>query len=107
MAEAAQALADDGARNVLIKGGHLDGDAVDLLLTDGKIELYPSPRIPTRHTHGTGCVYSAAITAGLADGLALTEAVRRAKQFVSAAIANHPGFGTGSGPLDFWARETT
>jgi hydroxymethylpyrimidine/phosphomethylpyrimidine kinase len=107
MADAARALADNGVRNLLIKGGHLDGDAVDLLLTNGTVELYPSPRIPTRHTHGTGCVYSAAITAGVADGLALTEAVRRAKRFVSAAIANHPGFGKGSGPLDFWARETT
>lgn len=107
MADAARALADNGARSVLIKGGHLDGDAVDLLLTNGTIELYPSPRIPTRHTHGTGCVHSAAITAGLADGLPLVEAVRRAKHFVSAAIANHPGFGKGSGPVDFWARETT
>ena len=105
MADSARALVDAGARNVLVKGGHLEGDAIDVLLADGAIELYPAARIATRHTHGTGCVYSAAITAGLANSLPVAEAVRQAKRFVSAAIANNPGFGQGSGPLDFWAEQ--
>ena len=105
MADAARAIADLGARHVLVKGGHLEGDAVDVLLSNGAVELFPAPRIATRHTHGTGCVYSAAITAGLATGLPLTDAVRRAKRFISAAIVNSPGLGSGNGPLDFWASD--
>jgi hydroxymethylpyrimidine/phosphomethylpyrimidine kinase len=103
MEHAAKMLANMGARNVLIKGGHLDGDAIDLLyLEDGTVRLYPAPRIATRHTHGTGCTYSAAVTAGLALGLALTDAVERAKKMVTEAIRTNPGLGGGQGPLNHW-----
>ena len=64
---------------------------------------FPAPRIATRHTHGTGCTYSAAITAGLARGLALGDAVARAKRFIHAAIHTNPGLGHGSGPVNHHA----
>jgi hydroxymethylpyrimidine/phosphomethylpyrimidine kinase len=101
---AARTLAKMGARNVLVKGGHLDGDAIDVLvLEDGSSRGYTAQRIATRHTHGTGCTYSAAVTAGLALGLALPEAVDRAKKFVTEAIRTNPGLGGGSGPLNHFA----
>ncbi len=103
MRRAAEKIQSMGAMNVLIKGGHLRGDAADLLYAAGEFHEFRSPRIETRHTHGTGCAYSAAITAELAKGTALVEAVRRAKQFVTEAIRGNPGLGSGSGPLNFFA----
>ena len=103
MREAARIIADRGARAVLIKGGHCAGDATDVLWHDGRVEEFPAPRIDTPHTHGTGCAYSAAITAGLAWGLPLPEAVRRAKDFITQAIASNPGLGRGSGPVNHFA----
>jgi hydroxymethylpyrimidine/phosphomethylpyrimidine kinase len=79
---------------VLLKGGHLSGDeAIDVLFQDDKAMEFSAPFSRNIATHGTGCTYSAAITAGLACGLALEEAVRRAKNFVSAAIAGHHAWG--------------
>jgi hydroxymethylpyrimidine/phosphomethylpyrimidine kinase len=75
---------------VLLKGGHLPGDeASDVLAEQGRIMWFEGRRIPGIRTHGTGCTYSAAITAGLGKGLSLGEAVRQGKSFVAAAIANH------------------
>jgi hydroxymethylpyrimidine/phosphomethylpyrimidine kinase len=75
---------------VLLKGGHLTGgDAVDLLFLKGRVIEFSAPFSRGIATHGTGCTYSAAITAGLAGGLSLEEAIRRAKKFVTAAIAQH------------------
>jgi hydroxymethylpyrimidine/phosphomethylpyrimidine kinase len=75
---------------VLLKGGHLAGDyAVDLLFVDGKVVEFSVPFVRGVATHGTGCTYSAAITAGLASGLSLEEATRRAKKFVTESIARH------------------
>ena len=72
MVRAAEKLASLGAVNVLVKGGHLRGDALDVLrLASGEIREFTAPRIETRHTHGSGCTYSAAITAELAKGAAL------------------------------------
>ena len=92
-----------GARAVLIKGGHLEGDATDLLLDGGEWHEFPAPRIATRHTHGTGCTYSAAIVAGMAQGLTMAEAVAQAKRFIDAAIRGNPGLGSGSGPVNHFA----
>ena len=107
MREAAVRIAGLGAISVLIKGGHLEGDAMDLLFHQGKFTEYSSPRIATRHTHGTGCTYSAAITAFVARGLELPEAVRLAKRFIHEAIKTAPGLGGGqgqaSGPVNHWA----
>jgi hydroxymethylpyrimidine/phosphomethylpyrimidine kinase len=75
---------------ILLKGGHLARtDAVDLLFADGKVIEFSSPFVRGVATHGTGCTYSAAITAGLACGLSLEEAIRRAKKFVTQSIRNH------------------
>jgi len=100
---AAERLRDQGARAVLIKGGHLEGPATDVLLEGDTWREFPAPRIITRHTHGTGCTYSAAITAGLASGLALADAVARAKLFIHEAIRTAPGLGKGCGPLNHFA----
>ena len=104
MARAAAKLASLGAANVLVKGGHLKGDAMDLLyLSGGEIREFTAPRVDTCHTHGSGCTYSAAITAELAKGAALAEAVTRAKNFISEAIRTAPGLGAGNGPLNHHA----
>ncbi|MCU1337867.1 MAG: phosphomethylpyrimidine kinase [Bryobacterales bacterium] len=104
MRKAAQRLVSLGAKNVLIKGGHLEGAAVDVLFEPehGFHEL-SSPRIATQHTHGTGCTYSAAITAELAKGADLRSAITRAKEFVTQAIRSAPGLGSGTGPLNHHA----
>ncbi len=105
MRRAAEALAALGAVNVLVKGGHLDGEAIDVLYTrGGGFHEFAGIRIATPHTHGTGCTYSAAITAELAKGTPLVEAVRRAKAFITEAIRTNPRLGAGSGPLNHHAR---
>jgi hydroxymethylpyrimidine/phosphomethylpyrimidine kinase len=103
MRRAARRLHDMGAKAVLVKGGHLEGDAVDLFFTSGVTREFRAARIETRHTHGTGCTYSAAITAELARGALLEDAVERAKAFVTEAIRSAPGLGRGSGPLNHHA----
>lgn len=104
MIEAAEKIRDMGAANVLVKGGHLEGDAIDVLVAStGTHVQFHAPRIETRHTHGTGCAYSAAITAGLAKGQDLIDAIRTAKAFITAAIRTNPGLGAGSGPLNHFA----
>jgi len=104
MSEAAEKLREMGAANVLVKGGHLEGDAIDVLVTStGRRIQFRATRIDTRHTHGTGCTYSAAITAGLAKGQDLIQAIRTAKAFITSAIRTNPGLGAGSGPLNHFA----
>lgn len=102
MREAARRISHNGALSVLVKGGHLKGDAVDILLHRGAFFEFGGPRIETRHTHGTGCTYSAAITAHLALGLDLPPAIGEAWKFVRDAIAQAPGIGKGQGPLNHW-----
>ena len=103
MEEAALRIADMGCAAVLVKGGHLQGDPTDLLLSEGEVEMLRTPRIDTRHTHGTGCTLSAAIAACLAKGQPLREAVRAAKGFITSALLTTPGLGRGSGPVDHHA----
>jgi hydroxymethylpyrimidine/phosphomethylpyrimidine kinase len=101
MQEAAAALLALGPRAVLLKGGHLAGDIVyDVLATASGLRLWDSPRIASRHTHGTGCTLASAIAAGLAQGLAVEAAVERAREYVRRAILSAPGIGSGHGPLD-------
>lgn len=100
MEEAARRLHRMGARNVLVKGGHLDGDAVDLFFDGGRIERLSSPRLSTSDVHGTGCVLSAGVAAYLALGLTLFEAVVRAKEFVTQAIRTSLRLGKGAGPVN-------
>ena len=102
--EAAAAVLSYGPQWVLIKGGHLPGDAVDLL-TDGTEEHWlRAPRHDNRHTHGTGCTLASAIAAQLAKGQSVPEAVAAAKEYVTGAIAAGFALGGGIGPVDHaWA----
>ncbi|MEU0667704.1 bifunctional hydroxymethylpyrimidine kinase/phosphomethylpyrimidine kinase [Streptomyces lavendulocolor] len=97
---AAAAVLEYGPRWALVKGGHLAGDAVDLL-TDGSEEHWlRAPRHDNRHTHGTGCTLASAVAAGLGKGLTVPEAVREAKEYVTGAVAAGFALGGGIGPVD-------
>jgi hydroxymethylpyrimidine/phosphomethylpyrimidine kinase len=101
MKAAGDALLAAGAAAVLVKGGHLKGDTVrDLLVTRGNVRVYENPRIETVHTHGTGCTLASAIAAGIAQGLALEDAVGRAEAYLHEAIRTAPGLGGGHGPVN-------
>src|SRR5947199_285475 len=101
MHRAARVLLALGVPAVLLKGGHLPGEqVVDLLATGDGIKEFVAPRIVSRHTHGTGCTLASAVAACLAQGMALPQAVVRARAYVRAAIAAAPGFGAGHGPLN-------
>lgn len=104
MAAVARRIAEWGPRYVLVKGGHMAGDeAVDVLYDGRETVRLTAPRIATANTHGTGCTYAAAITAYLAKGLAMAEAVREAKAYVTGAIRHGFSIGEGAGPLNhFW-----
>jgi hydroxymethylpyrimidine/phosphomethylpyrimidine kinase len=102
--QAAILLYEFGSSNVLIKGGHDSGSIVIDLLFDGKeFTEYSNERIHTKHTHGTGCTFSAAIAAELAKGKGIKEAVAVAKEFIHAAITFELGIGAGHGPTNHWA----
>lgn len=103
MRAAAERLQSMGAQAVLVKGGHLSGSPIDILLWDRGLVEFSGERIESRHTHGTGCTFSAAITALLASGQGLEEAIRRAKEYVAEAIRTNPGLGAGTGPLNHHA----
>lgn len=100
MEQAAHVLHELGATHVVVKGGALEGEPTDVLLCDGSIQRLPGARVKDRGTHGSGCVFAAAITARLAHGQSVEEAVTGAKRFVADAIANAPGLGQGIGPLE-------
>ncbi len=108
MLRAAKKMLEMGAQNVLVKGGHLAGnDALDVLVTaEGHAHDFTALRIDTVHTHGTGCTLSAAITAELAKGASLIEAVGAAKRYVTEAIRTAPRLGSGRGPLNHHASVT-
>jgi hydroxymethylpyrimidine/phosphomethylpyrimidine kinase len=100
-----EAAGDDllalGAAYVLLKGGHLTGDHVrDLLFGPGETRMFESPRIHSKHTHGTGCTLASAIAAGLAQGLGVEQSIARARDYVMEAIRTAPGFGAGHGPMN-------
>jgi len=100
MREAARALRAMGPRAVVVKGGHLEGDAVDVFWDGERMEDLSAPRIATKNTHGTGCTYSAAIAARLALGDPLLDAVRGAKAYLTEAIRRSYSVGRGHGPVD-------
>ena len=87
-----------GPQNVLVKGGHLPGDACDLLYDGTNFLAFNNERINTKNTHGTGCTFSSAIAAGLARNLPLQEAVAAAKKYITIAIRNSLKLGHGVGP---------
>ena len=103
MADTGRALLDKGARAVLVKGGHLDGDeAIDVLCTPDGVGHFAGRRIATRNTHGTGCTLSSAIAAFLGRGHALPDAITEAKTYLETALAagNALDVGHGCGPVD-------
>jgi hydroxymethylpyrimidine/phosphomethylpyrimidine kinase len=104
MRRAAEGIAAMGPRYVVVKGGHLSGPPTDILFDGTAFHELEGARVPGTSTHGTGCTFSAAITAGLAQGQPVLDAVRAAKAFVSAAIAAAPAVGHGNGPLEHFHR---
>lgn len=103
MIEAAKRIVGMGAGAAVVKGGHFPGEPLDILFDGRAVVEFPGTRVHTRHTHGTGCTFSAAIAAELAKGSTLLDAVSVAKAFVSAAIEEAPGIGGGHGPTNHWA----
>ena len=104
MERAGRVLVARGATAALIKGGHLVGDAaIDVLVHGDNVSVFTHRRLDTRHTHGTGCTLSSAITALLAVGNELDRAVEQAIDWVHRAIATAPALGGGHGPLNHWA----
>lgn len=103
MREAAAELVREGAGSALVKGGHLRGEEVVDVWTDGEAtRTWRANRIDTGNSHGTGCTLSAAIAAGLARGWAMEDAVRSGLHFTRQALATAPGLGRGNGPLNHW-----
>lgn len=98
MIRAARKIHDLGAGNVVVKGGHLSGDAVDIMYDGENIEYFRGERIDTKNTHGTGCTFSSAIAAHLARGYTLVEAVKEAKSYTHGAIEHAFDLGHGVGP---------
>lgn len=100
MKTAAAAIQKMGARHVVVKGGHLEGGALDVLYDGERFREFAAERIETRDTHGTGCTFSAALAFFLADGLRAEDAVARAKTFITTAIRNSIRVGSGHGPTN-------
>lgn len=100
MLQAGRLILEMGASAVLMKGGHLSSETLtDLLITKDKVAELSSPKIATRHTHGTGCTYASAFASLLAAGYSLYQAFPIAHNFVQTAISAAPGFGAGHGPV--------
>jgi len=99
--KSARLIQKKGAKNVLLKGGHLSGEnAIDILFDGKDFIYYEAERIDTENTHGTGCTFSAAITAGLSKGMTVYNAIKIAKDYITRAIKNAPtNIGKGHGPL--------
>lgn len=100
MEEAARRIHAMGCRNVLVKGGHAIGNALDVLFDGVQMHHFESERIDTKNTHGTGCTLSSAIASNLALGYPTDEAVARAKAYVTAGIRHALAIGKGCGPLN-------
>ncbi len=100
MTEGSEKLGREYGCAVLIKGGHLDGLATDILYDSGSIYKFSSQRINTRNTHGTGCTLSSAIACNMASGLSLNESIENAKAYLTGALSSGLDIGKGSGPIN-------
>ena len=98
MEAAARVIFAMGPQNVLLKGGHLEGDSTDILFDGEKFVYFKSRRIATKNTHGTGCTLSSAIAANLSQGLTVANAVASAKEYITIAIEHSLTIGKGVGP---------
>jgi hydroxymethylpyrimidine kinase/phosphomethylpyrimidine kinase len=103
MKEAARKIRKLGPRFVVVKGGHLEGDAVDVLFDGESFQTFETPRLSNRNTHGTGCTFSAALVTFLGQGFTTPEAVGEAKKFITRAIALGLDLGSGHGPTNHYA----
>lgn len=103
MKKAAEIIIKLGAKNVVVKGGHLIDHATDVLFDGKEFTLFPKKRIATENTHGTGCTFSAAIAAGLAAGMDAASAVRQAELYIDTAIRFSLDIGSGHGPTNHMA----
>ncbi|MGL5765739.1 MAG: bifunctional hydroxymethylpyrimidine kinase/phosphomethylpyrimidine kinase [Sarcina sp.] len=100
MLEAAKKIKELGAEYVLVKGGHLDGDSIDLLYGEGILEYFYAQRLDRKNTHGTGCTLSATICSNLAKGQDVLTAVKNAKEYITDAIRYSFDIGNGVGPVN-------
>lgn len=100
MVLAAEKIAEKLNSAILIKGGHLTGEAADLLYTGGQVHWYEETRIDNPNTHGTGCTLSSAIACNLAKGESLPDAIKHAKDYLTGALKAGLNLGAGSGPLN-------
>jgi hydroxymethylpyrimidine/phosphomethylpyrimidine kinase len=100
MMSAAREIYNMGAKSVLVKGGHLEGDAEDILFDGKEFFKYSTKRIQTKNTHGTGCTFSSAIASNLALGMSFSKAVASAKNYVTMAIEHSLEIGKGHGPTN-------
>ncbi len=100
MLRSAEKISAQVKQSVLIKGGHLDSSANDLLFTDGKAYWFESPRVDNPNTHGTGCTLSSAIACNLAAGYSVAESIKNAKAYITGALKAGLDLGKGSGPLN-------
>ncbi|MCL0063435.1 bifunctional hydroxymethylpyrimidine kinase/phosphomethylpyrimidine kinase [Peptococcaceae bacterium] len=100
MKKAAKIIKSMGASNVLIKGGHLQGDAIDILYTGDEFVEFTSPRLSNIHTHGTGCTFSASIASNLARGFDLKRSISKSKEYITNAIKNAFPIGKGISPVN-------
>lgn len=99
MKKAAKEIHKMGPKYVLIKGGHLEGEAIDILYDGKEFIYYNSPRINTKNTHGTGCTLSSAIASNLGKGLSITQSIENAKKYITTAIEKSFSIGKGVGPV--------
>ncbi len=100
MKKAARRIYELGSKSVIVKGGHLEGKAIDLLYDGGRYEEIEGPRIETKNTHGTGCTFASAIATFLARGDTVSEAAKKAKLFITLAIQSGLALGKGTGPTN-------
>ena len=104
MKQAARLIYQRGTQNVLVKGGHREPDATDVLFDGREFYEYHQDRNDTQNTHGTGCTYSAAIACNLATGLTIPQAVKMGKEYVTRAIRESLTIGQGIGPLNHFVK---
>jgi hydroxymethylpyrimidine/phosphomethylpyrimidine kinase len=104
MEDAARKIHALGSGSVLVKGGHLEGEAVDLLFDGTRVIRFSNPRLNNNNTHGTGCTLSSAIAAHIAQGCELEQAVAKAKEYLTGAIENGFSVGQGVGPVHHFYR---
>ena len=100
MEKAARIIHDMGCRNVLVKGGHAEGDAIDVLFDGAEFNYYSVERIQTKNTHGTGCTYSSSIASNLALEMPISDALAASKEYVTTAIRHSLEIGKGHGPTN-------